>query len=466
MDKEDFRRHSRCTAIPPPLTSWAESGSYIVPKRIPASLCVKCKGYKRLCGLASCPILDRFRAQVSSVTRLGSRPLELQGSTPPSLVVGEQGYPKVPILFNIPPQIHGEKARTYDSPLLWWTQRYSLKRIIELRSYLVSSILKSNVKDPWKLYEKELSIAAVSTKPTDSEARLQKPPIPHLSFDGILAPHGPRAPASNIRIVSNPKPPQILEKLIWDDVKASEAVWLLYKEKVDFYTIVRAFSLGLLGVKRNRRLVPTRWAITAVDSAIAAKLLEAIKSENKVIDHIEVYNASYLGNKFTIILFPGPYRLEMVEIWHPLTIWTHNTRKPILHWVREDKPNQFTEQDGGMMAARLSVLEHLARRGRQATVFIIREITPDYYAPVGNWHIRLTTAHALAQPMLRSNDPKEVIELLNIILKNERLLNTIIGKSRIFDRLYTQKKLDHYLQTRCFRPINRNTSTTNPSMEN
>jgi len=419
-------------------------GSYTVPKRVPASVCVRCKGYKRLCGLLSCPILERFRAQVLSVTSLGSRPLELQGSTPPSLVVGEQGYPKVPILFNIPPHIHGEEARVYDHPLLWWTQRYSLKKIIELRSYLVSSIIRFYAKDPWRLYERELSIAAVSIKPADSEAKLQKPPIPHLSFDGILAPHGPSAPASNIRIVSNPKPPRILEKLVWDDVKASEAVWLLYKGRVDFYTIVRAFSLGLLGVKRNRRLVPTRWAITAVDSAIATKLLEIIKFENKVVDYIEVYTASYIGNKFIIILFPGPYRLEMVEIWHPSTIWTQNAGQPVLHWVREDKPNRFTEIDGGMMAARLSILEHLARRKRQASVLIVREITPDYYAPVGNWHIRLTTAHALSQPMLKSNNLKEAIELLGTSLKDKNLLSTIIEKSRIFDRLYNQKRLDHY----------------------
>ncbi|HIE58699.1 MAG TPA: hypothetical protein EYP82_01940 [Hydrogenothermaceae bacterium] len=234
------------------------------------------------------------------------------------------------------------------------------------------------------------------------------------------------------------------EKLVWDDVKASEAVWLLYKGRVDFYTIVRAFSLGLLGVKRNRRLVPTRWAITAVDSAIATKLLEIIKFENKVVDYIEVYTASYIGNKFIIILFPGPYRLEMVEIWHPSTIWTQNAGQPVLHWVREDKPNRFTEIDGGMMAARLSILEHLARRKRQASVLIVREITPDYYAPVGNWHIRLTTAHALSQPMLKSNNLKEAIELLGTSLKDKNLLSTIIERSRIFDRLYNQKRLDHY----------------------
>jgi len=422
-------------------------GSYTVPKKIPASLCVRCKGYKRLCGLTSCPILDRFRAQVSSVTKLGPRPLELQGSTPPSLVVGEQGYPRVPVLFNVPPQIYGEEAKTYDYPLLWWAQRYSLKKIIELRSYLISSILKFHVKDPWKLYEKELSIAAVSIKPADSEVKLQRPPIPQLSFDGILAPHGPSAPASSIRIASNPKPPRVLEKLVWDDVKASEAVWLLYKEKIDFYTIVRAFSLGLLGLKRNRRLVPTRWAITAVDSAIAAKLLENVKSEDKVVDYIEVYSASYLGNRFTIILFPGPYRLEMVEIWYPFTVWTQNAKQPVLHWVREDKPNRFTEIDGGFMAARLSVLEHLTRRRRQATILIIREITPDYYAPVGNWHIRLTTAHALSQPILKSDDVKEVARVLSENIKDKTLLNTIIKKSKTFDKLYVQRKLDQYFKT-------------------
>nr|WP_256205084.1 hypothetical protein [Aeropyrum camini] len=54
-------------------------------------------------------------------------------------------------------------------------------------------------------------------------------------------------------------------------------------------------------------------------------------------------------------------------------------------------------EDGGFSAAKLPVLEHLYSRGRRADVIIVREVLPQYYAPVGNWHIRETVKHALSQ---------------------------------------------------------------------
>ncbi len=41
--------------------------------------------------------------------------------------------------------------------------------------------------------------------------------------------------------------------------------------------------------------------------------------------------------------------------------------------------------DGGYHAARLAVLEHLYKRGMRASIIVVREITPRYYASVGNW---------------------------------------------------------------------------------
>jgi hypothetical protein len=43
---------------------------------------------------------------------------------------------------------------------------------------------------------------------------------------------------------------------------------------------------------------------------------------------------------------------------------------------------------GAYYAARLSVLEHLQRIRRQASVFVYREITDEYWAPLGVWVIR------------------------------------------------------------------------------
>jgi hypothetical protein len=36
-------------------------------------------------------------------------------------------------------------------------------------------------------------------------------------------------------------------------------------------------SIGVLGLKKDKKLVPTRWAITATDDILAKKLLEKVK---------------------------------------------------------------------------------------------------------------------------------------------------------------------------------------------
>jgi hypothetical protein len=43
---------------------------------------------------------------------------------------------------------------------------------------------------------------------------------------------------------------------------------------------------------------------------------------------------------------------------------------------------------GAYYSARLAVLEHLLGAGRQATVVVYREVTEEYWAPLGVWVIR------------------------------------------------------------------------------
>lgn len=50
---------------------------------------------------------------------------------------------------------------------------------------------------------------------------------------------------------------------------------------------------------------------------------------------------------------------------------------------------------GAYYAARLSVLEHLLSRDRQAAAFVHREITEDYWAPLGVWVIREAVKNAM-----------------------------------------------------------------------
>jgi len=261
------------------------------------------------------------------------------------------------------------------------------------------------VDNPWLLYEKEYGLAAVSERPVSTDMRLEKPPRPSIAFDDTNKPLGPTARMREARLEENPRVPRVLERLIWDDLKASHAVVEAYHRGLDEYLITRAFSLGFLGRSRSRKLVPTRWAITAVDDAIARSLLRKINFF-KTLGQVEVYEAEYLYNRFLIILLPGGYRGLWVEVWHPKGVWTPEAREPLVFHARENPFGEINPPDGGYSAARLPVVEALFRRRRRAQVVILREIMPEYIVPLGNWHIRETVRNALARPpqVLRGGD--------------------------------------------------------------
>jgi len=405
-------------------------------RKIPAELCVRCKGYKYLCGLPSCPILDRFRNVAITVSKIKNNE-KIEGSTPPSIVVGEKNYPKVSVIYNVPPSVVGEEAKEYENPTGWWGKK-SLSDILSLRTSIVSSIFSGvKVDNPEKLYEKEISVTSVSEKPVLSEVISEtKNIVPKLKFDGILLPRGPSLNAKDIKVNENPKVPKTLEKLIFDDIKAQDAILKLYQDGLDIYTIINALSLGLLGLKKNRKIVPTRWSITAVDTTIGNALLKEIRNFD-TINETRVYYNSYLGNYFHIILYPSKYRSVWVEIWHPLSLWANEL---VVSDLSEDYWGEYDFLDGGYMAARLAVIENLYQMRKQAGVIIIREITSEYYAPVGNWHIRETVKRAFSS-YVKFDSLVEAIKYVNSRLKAKVNLLEV----RSIKKLLTQKTIDSFL---------------------
>ena len=383
--------------------------------RIPSELCVRCKGYKRLCGLPKCPILERVRSNYKAVHTIKGRFVE--GATPPSVIVGESRYPLVPVIYNVPPGVRGDEAKKFDDPINWWG-KLSLEEVIRRRSYQIASVLRVGVNDFRKLYELEVSTASVSIKPVDSEAILKKPPKPKLSFKLGIDPVGPSAEAERIKVIGNSSMPKKLEKLVWDDLRADEAVRELYRSGVNRYITIRALSLGLLGRLRRRKLVPTRWAITAVDNILSKSFIKEL-TQLKEINDVEVYISEYLGNKFTVILYPGKYVSEWLEIWYPLTVFTSKALHPIVVYNEDIGLGKTITLDGGFDAAREALTEALWRRGRTASAIIIREVMPDYYASIGNWHIRETVYNALRNKPQRFNNLVEALKALESLVSKE-----------------------------------------------
>ncbi len=397
-------------------------------------ICYRCKTFKKLCGLPVCPVRERLRVIVHTYSKI-SFTSSVNGATPPSGIVGEWGYPKVNVLVNMPPGEKGEYAKMYDNPLAWWTSKLSLEDIVKLRSHMVSVICgRFPVSEYEKLLEREISLTQVATKPVDTEVKVEKIVNKRLLFDLRLLPLSIQV-QGNIKVTSNPSIPRQLEKLVYDDLKAREAVVYLYCSGVDIYTIQRAFSFGLLGERRHRKLVPTRWAITAVDRILTDYLRRKVH-RCRIIDKFYVYQISYLGNRFTVILIPDALRITWIEFWYSRSGLSD---RPIVSTIiEEDLRGNVETMDGGFEAGRMGLLEALLKMNTQARAIIVREILPEYYIGIGNWHIREDLRRlGEIKPLLRTDNPDEVISAIDSIMHPD----AAAVLRRHFKRVLSQTKI-------------------------
>ncbi len=363
--------------------------------------CVYCKGSKFLCGKERCPILVKLYVQQQTKPLIDS--LSLEGSSPPSVFIGRIGYPYVSIGPLIPP-IKGDTS-LFDTPELWTGK--TIDEIVNFRFQLVRGKYRVNIKNVeggGRIVEATRELA-IASNPTDVEVEFHKKPRGEIVLDDEVQPHGPSAPLKRID-VNSIKIDRRIEKVYSDtDLKASEAVLNLYKSGVLVSKIQRAFSAGVLGEKKARRFVPTRWSITAVDSIISSTLMERVKA-NSIINEFQVYESISLDNRFIVIYMPYSWSYELIEAWYPNTVWNPSGRETVIYSDHEgfDGRTTYARIGGCYYAARLAVCEHLERAGRQARVLILREAHPGYIMPVGVWNVRESVRNALrTKPQLFSS---------------------------------------------------------------
>ena len=218
----------------------------------------------------------------------------LSGSSPPSVFVGSYGYPKVLVGPMVPP-IHGNTG-ILDIPEQWTGK--SIEEIVNFRLKLIRGIQKVSIEQSEGRFIESLQELAMSTKPTDSEIQFQKDTIPTATIDGENAPFGPIGEIKNAKFSSSSSDNKI-EKVYYDkDLKAADAVLNLYNSGIEISKIQKCFSIGMLG--KQRKLVPTRWSITATDDIVSKSLVSQIL-EYELIDSCRVFSYDHLGNLFSEI---------------------------------------------------------------------------------------------------------------------------------------------------------------------
>ena len=173
------------------------------------------------------------------------------------------------------------------------------------------------------------------------------------------------------------------------DLKASDAVFSLYKNGVLFSKLEKSFSVGVFGEKKRRKLVPTRWSITAVDSNLSLRLIDEIK-DYETIDDYRVFSYTNLDNVYVGILTPEKWKYEWIEAWHSGTAWNRFGSKPEMIGDFEGYYGRktYAKPGGCYYSTRFAVSEYLARERRQSGAIMLREIHPGYILPVGVWNVR------------------------------------------------------------------------------
>jgi len=225
-------------------------------------------------------------------------------------------------------------------------------------------------------------------------------------------------------------------------------------------------SAGLLGVKKKRKLVPTRWAITAVDTIISKNIAKEI-IHYPSIDKYYTFYGEYLDNKFIILLIPGPWAFEMNEHWHPNSIWNQDLfpnnigdensgdsfsgNIPVVvndYEYEKGRKSYAGNITGAYYAARKEIIEFLYNSKRKASAIVFREIGGGYIVPLGVWVIR----ECVRQTMKQGWKGKKVVvheslkDALDLIPKKFQLSqNYWLKASHLIPYLRSQRRLDYWM---------------------
>ncbi len=235
----------------------------------------------------------------------------------------------------------------------------------------------------------------------------------------------------NIKIVDNIKIPKPIDKLTSDtQLKAKDAIIEYYNKTEDVYKIEQLLSMGLLGLKKDRIFVPTRWSITSIDDVLGKEIFLKIKN-NKTIDRIKMHKYDFYENTFYVIFLPLAWGFEMIEI----------VNKEVVSYdfeINEPKKDYAYQVTGAYYAARLMALNHLQEIGVCARVIVLRDINQSYTSK-GVWVIREAVREAIKKEEIVFEDVNKLIPYISDtlcfrwIMQKSEILKQIKYQKRIFD---------------------------------
>src|SRR3989338_5478993 len=344
-------------------------------------------------------------------------------SSPPEIFVGQSNYPKVFAGILSPVNFYNENDSETDSntekfsmPEIWVKKNATIGEVMAYRRKMIYSRFVSNVKlaprnsgsnsnsSTQNHLTSALNQIAMANNSVRAEFFLRKAPKFFPIKESSVPFIGNPAPLQNIRLEENPKIEKKVDYLVSDNyLKANHGIKELYKSKIEISNIVKILSAGLLGLKKQRKMVPTRWSITAIDDSLSKDMLKSIKLFPE-INEFQLFHSEYVGNHYEILLLPDKFSFEVIETRIPTKNPTDLSKviNEIEFW--QDYENFFPRKNyassvtGAYYANRLALCEYLTQIHRQASAIFFREVRPEYNAPLGVGILREVTRKAFQSP--------------------------------------------------------------------
>lgn len=358
---------------------------------------------------------------------------QFSGSSPPEIFVGRYNYPNINIGI-LSPTIHGDTS-LMANPEEWHKQKLQIPQITTLRNELIYGRTQGHIKKLAEKFTNTMQEIALTHKSISTEFKLSKPISNNSEKDKRTSLIINAAPVRKVRLEENPI---IIPKVedITRDTDAKSVTGILELEKyTQISQIIKILSAGLLGNKTKRKLVPTRWAITAVDSTISKEKLKKIRYYPE-ISEIQVFTAEYLGNHYEFLLLPERWSFEVIEI----SLGNNGVWQDYESFF--DRKNYAESVTGAYYANRLALTDYLTKIKRQASCLVFREIRPEYNVPLGIGILREASQAAFKRPPQKYETLMDALNSIQNRLKQP--ITNYTTKSKILKEQNKQPKLNNW----------------------
>jgi len=359
---------------------------------------------------------------------------DFSGSSPPEIFVGRYNYPNINIGI-LSPQSHGDTSQL-SSPEEWHKNQLSIKDIVSLRNQLIYGRTKSYIKNFNTNFLKTMQQVALTHKSVSTEFNLKKSITYHIEKDSKAPLITNAALVKKVRLQENPKIKPKVDYITEDtDAKSITGILELYRSKIKTSHIMKILSAGLLGRKTFRKLVPTRWSITAVDSTISKEKLKKIKYHQE-INEIMVFTSEYLGNHYEFLLLPDKWSFEVIEI----SLANKGIWKDYESFFPRKK--YAFSVTGAYYANRLALTEYLEKIKKQCSCLVMREVRKEYNVPLGVGILREASRQAFQNPPRKFPSIPEALN--NIQLRLNQPITNYTHNSKLLSEYKKQSRISNW----------------------